>query len=260
MDILFNQLLTLMMTLWWPFCRVLAMLSAAPVVGELMVPVTVRVLLSLVIAFILLPATNGMPVINPWSMHGIAVTVEQAMIGGMIGLAFHLTYAVMMVLGYLISSQIGFAMAVMNDPMNGASSDVISNLLYVLTIVVFFGIDGHLVLVNIVGASFKTWPIGSGIDTLSLQTLVFNVSWVFSAALLLAIPIVFSTFVVQMGTGLLNRVAPSFNLFSLGFSLVTLFGLFMLTHMVRFIPEHYLRMTNQVLDMLQHSFRTVPHG
>jgi flagellar biosynthetic protein FliR len=260
MEIVFNQLLALLMTLWWPFCRVLAMLSAAPVLGDLMMPVTVRVLLALILAFVLLPATQGSPIINPWSMHGIAVTLEQAMVGGMIGLAFHLIYAVMMVLGYLVSSQIGFSMAVMNDPMNGTSSDVISSLLYVLSIFVFFAIDGHLVLVNIVGASFKAWPVGSGIDALSLQTLVFNVSWVFSAALLLAIPIIFSTFVVQMGTGLLNRIAPSFNLFSLGFSLVTLFGLFMLMHMIRFIPDHYLRMTHQVLDMLQHSFRAVPHG
>jgi flagellar biosynthetic protein FliR len=84
-----------------------------------------------------------------------------------------------------------------------------------------------------------------------LQTVALNVGWVFSAAVLLALPIVFSTMVVQIGFGFLNRVAPSLNLFSLGFSLVTLFGLMMLVQVVRFIPEHYVQMTNQVLEMLQ---------
>ena len=65
---------------------------------------------------------------------------------------------------------------------------------------------------------------------------------------------------VLLGMGLLNRVSPALNLFSLGFSIVTLFGIFMLAQMVRFIPEHYLRMTNHVLDMLHHSLSIAPHG
>jgi flagellar biosynthetic protein FliR len=84
-----------------------------------------------------------------------------------------------------------------------------------------------------------------------LNAVAFNAAWIFSAALLLALPIVFSTMVVQVGFGFLNRVAPSLNLFSLGFSLTTLFGLLMLVQVVRFLPEHYIAMTNQVLDMLR---------
>ena len=60
--------------------------------------------------------------------------------------------------------------------------------------------------------------------------------------------------------GFMNRVAPTLNLFSLGFSVVTLFGLFMLAQMLRFVPEHYVRMTGQVLEMLQRQMRGLPHG
>ena len=79
------------------------------------------------------------------------------------------------------------------------------------------------------------------------------------AAVLLALPIVFSTMVVQIGFGFLNRVAPSLNLFSLGFSLVTIFGLLMLVQLVRFIPEHYIQLTNQVLEMIGQQMRAA-HG
>lgn len=246
---LFAQWLALLGALWWPFVRTLALLSATPVIGDNLAPITVRVLLALVLAVVMLPVVR-VPEVAPFSLAAIVLTVEQIVIGVAIGLAFHLTMAAITVLGYMVSSQMGLAMAVMNDPMNGTSSDVVSTLLYMLAILVFFSIDGHLVVTGVLAKSFQAWPIGGGLDALALHSLALGVAWVFAAALLLAAPVIFSALVVQMGFGFLNRVAPSFNLFSLGFSLVTLFGLFMLTQLVRFLPEHYVRMTNHVLGTL----------
>jgi len=219
----------------------------------------VRALLSVVLAFLMLPLTKGAVTPDPFSLAGVVVMVEQAVIGGVIGLALQLTMAVVNMLGFLVSSQVGFSMAQMNDPVNGQQSDVISGLLGLVAILVFFAVDGHLVLAGVLGQSFRAWPVGGGYGGLLLETVALNVGWVFSAAILLALPIVFSTMVVQVGFGFLNRVAPSLNLFSLGFSLVTLFGLMMLVQVVRFIPEHYVQMTNQVLEMLQQQMRAA-HG
>ena len=254
-----HLLLPFISALWWPFCRIMAMLSTAPVLGDALVPVPVRALLSVVLAFLMLPLTKGAAMPDPFSLAGVVVMVEQAVIGGVIGLALQLTMAVVNMLGFLVSSQVGFSMAQMNDPLNGQQSDVMSGLLGIVAILVFFAVDGHLVLAGVLGQSFKAWPVGGGYNDLLLETVTLNVGWVFSAAILLALPIVFSTMVVQIGFGFLNRVAPSLNLFSLGFSLVTLFGLMMLVQVVRFIPEHYVQMTNQVLEMLQQQMRAA-HG
>ena len=254
-----NLLLPMISALWWPFCRIMAMLSTAPVIGEGLVPIPVRVLLSVVLSFLMLPITKVAVMPDPFSLAGVIAMIEQAVIGGVIGLAMQLTMAVVSMLGFLASSQIGFSMAQMNDPVNGQQSDVISGLLGLVAMLVFFAIDGHLVLAGVMGQSFKAWPVGGGYGPMLLETVALNVGWVFSAAILLALPIVFSTLVVQIGLGFLNRVAPSLNLFSLGFSLVTLFGLMMLAQVVRFIPEHYVQMTNQVLEMLQQQMR-VAHG
>jgi flagellar biosynthetic protein FliR len=252
-------LLPLINALWWPFARCMAMFTTAPVLGEQYVPLPVRALLSVVLAFMMLPMTKGMPMPDPFSVAGVVAMVEQAVIGGAIGLAMQLTMAVVAMLGFLASSQIGFSMAQMNDPINGQQSDVVSGMLGLVAILVFFAIDGHLVLVGVLGQSFRAWPVGGGYHPMLLQAVALNVGWVFAAAILLALPIVFSTLVVQLGLGFLNRVAPSLNLFSLGFSLVTLFGLMMLVQVVRFVPEHYVQMTNQVLEMLQQQMRAA-HG
>jgi flagellar biosynthetic protein FliR len=252
-------LLPLIGALWWPFCRIMALLSTAPVIGEGLVPLPVRALLALVLAFLMLPLTKGAAMPDLFSLHGVVAMIEQAVIGGVIGLALQFAMAVVSMLGFLVSSQVGFSMAQMNDPVNGQASDVISTLLSLVAILVFFSIDGHLVLASVLGESFRAWPVGGGYGPLLLQTVALNLGWVFSAAVLLAVPIVFSTLVVQIGFGFLNRVAPSLNLFSLGFSLVTIFGLLMLAQVVRFIPEHYIAMTNQILEMLQQQMRAA-HG
>jgi len=254
-----HLLLPMIGALWWPFCRIMALLTTAPVIGDALVPVPVRALLSVALAFLMLPITKGGAMPDPFSLAGVVVMMEQAVIGGVIGLAMQLTMAVVNMLGFVVSSQVGFSMAQMNDPANGQQSDVISGLLGLLAMLIFFGIDGHLVLAGVLGQSFKAWPVGAGYQSLLLQTVALNVGWVFSAAMLLALPIVFSTMVVQIGMGFLNRVAPSLNLYSLGFSLVTLFGLMMLVQVVRFVPEHYVQMTNQVLEMLQQQMRAA-HG
>ncbi|MEW6761382.1 MAG: flagellar biosynthetic protein FliR [Pseudomonadota bacterium] len=258
---LVSFLLPLINALWWPFCRIMALLSTAPVMGEGSVPVPLRALLSVALAFVMLPMTQAtagaMP--DPFSLAGVVAMMEQAVIGGVIGLALQFTMAVITMLGFLTSSQVGFSMAQMNDPVNGQMSDVVSGLLSLLAILVFFGIDGHLVLMGVVGQSFKAWPVGAGFAPMLLEAIALNLAWVFSAAVLLALPIVFSTMVVQIGFGLLNRVAPSLNLFSLGFSLVTVFGLLMLVQVVRFVPEHYIAMVNQILEMLQEQMR-MAHG
>ncbi|MBK1616108.1 flagellar biosynthetic protein FliR [Rubrivivax gelatinosus] len=259
MEALYGQWLALVGQLWWPFCRVLAFFAATTILGDAMVPVTLRVLLSLVLAVVLLPIAQPPQAIDPFSLAGVAATVEQALIGLVLGLAFQLVTAVLGTLGFLASSQIGLSMAVMNDPMNGESSDVVSSLLHVLGILVFFAVDGHLVVAGVAGASFKAWPVGGGLAGLSLQALPLAVAWVFSAALLLALPLVLSALVVQIGLGLLNRVSPALNLYSLGFAVVTGFGLLMLVALVRHLPEHYLNMLQRVLDLIEHGLRTA-HG
>ncbi|MGQ3136854.1 flagellar biosynthetic protein FliR, partial [Phenylobacterium sp.] len=121
MEPVFGQLLATLLAMWWPFVRLLAMLSFMPVVGENMVPITVRVLLALALAVVLLPVAQPPVPITPFSLLGIVTTIEQVVIGLNIGLCFQLIMAVFTLLGFMASSQMGLSMAVMNDPMSGVT-------------------------------------------------------------------------------------------------------------------------------------------
>lgn len=261
MEFEFGQLLVWLSALWWPFCRAMALLTTAPTIGDSGIPVSARVLLALVLAVVLMPVSQSTAQAIPvFSVQGILAAGEQALIGLTLGLSFHLAMAVIGVLGFLLSSQLGLAMAVLNDPINGSSSDVVTALLNILCTLAFFGMDGHLLFTAVLGQSFHAWPVGNGLALLSMQNLAYNLAWVFSAAVLLALPVAAATLVVQIGMGLLTRAAPALNLFALGFSLVTLFGLFMLAQVLTHVPDHYLRMTRQVLDMIEQGMRGGGNG
>lgn len=244
-----HYLLPWLNALWWPFCRSLALLSSAPFVGDAVVPLAVRALLALALAVALLPVVTAGP--EPFSIAGILATVEQVVIGAVLGLALHVVVSAISVFGAVVSSQIGFSMAQMNDPMNGQPSDVVTQLVVLLAMLVFFGLDGHLVLSSVLGASFRAWPVSDGLALPLLQAVSGAAAWIFSAALLMALPIVCATMVVQLGIGLLNRVAPTLNLFSLGFSVATVFGLFMLAAVLHWLPQHYVALTGRVLELLR---------
>jgi flagellar biosynthetic protein FliR len=80
MESVLAQLLPLLTAIWWPFCRILAMFIGAPVLGEAVTPTTVRILIALVLSILMLPLTSGVDsaAIDPFSMHGVVATIEQA--------------------------------------------------------------------------------------------------------------------------------------------------------------------------------------
>ncbi|WP_249173339.1 flagellar biosynthetic protein FliR [Burkholderia dolosa] len=250
MELLLPDLMRIAAAIIWPFCRIAAALAAAPILGDAMIPMRARALAALVLAFTVQPGIPAGPSIEPLSPAAVAVIGEQVAIGALLGFAFHLVLSVLLSFGSIVSSQIGLSMAQMNDPMNGQSSDVLSNVMYVLFILLFFAVDGHLLMTQVLARSFDVWPIGSSaFDFSALRRFVFAVGWMFSAAAALALPVTFATLVVQVGLGLLNRAAPTLNLFSLGFSVTTMFGLLLVVLLLPSLPDHYHRMVIHVLDV-----------
>lgn len=252
---LYPFLLTWLQALWWPFSRVMAALAFAPVFGDPNTPMRVRVGLALILAVVALPSIQNPASVEALSLTAVVLTLEQIAIGALIGLALQIATASLSVFGFLAASQTSLAMAILNDPINGSSSDALSILAGLLGLLLFFALDVHLLLAGVLSASFAAWPVGQAFDALALRSVALAMGWLFGAAFLLATPIIFGAMLVQLGFGFMTRVAPSLNIFALGFSLVTLFGLGILLFMLRHIPEHYRLLTLRSLDLLAQLMR-----
>ncbi|HAB84055.1 MAG TPA: flagellar biosynthetic protein FliR [Pseudomonas sp.] len=245
---------------WWPFCRIMAVFSLAPMFNHKAISVRVRILLALALTLVLGAALPTPPTLDPLSLAGMLATIEQIAMGLLLGLALLLVFTVFTLIGDVVSTQLGLSMAVFNDPMNGVSSaSIIYQLYFILLALLFFAIDGHLVTVSIIYQNFVYWPIGSGLFYDGLQTIAWSMAWVISAALLIALPIVFCMTLVQFCFGLLNRISPAMNLFSLGFPMAILAGLSLIYLTLPNLAEAYLHLTRDLLDKIGVLLRSGGH-
>lgn len=235
---------------WWPFARLAATFWMLPIYGDGRVTPMVRLFLAFTISLGIAPMMKNMPAFDPFSLEAIVVTIEQIVFGLLFGLTVQLLFAVMTTTGQILAMQMGLAMAVMNDPQNGDSAPLISQLMLIFCTLLFLGIDGHLAVLDILVRSFQAWPPGASLYRLDLMGVVGLFGWCIGAALILALPVVIAMLMVNLTFGVMNRSAPSLNVFSLGFPMTLLLGLLTLSISVSGVPDRYLDLVTHVLDQL----------
>ncbi|HEI8858251.1 TPA: flagellar biosynthetic protein FliR [Citrobacter koseri] len=251
MGIDIQALFTPLMVLVLPFFRILAFLQFAPVLDNRAFSRRIKIAAALALSIIITPMLpNNVVLSELLSMRTVLLIGEQLLWGFLFGMALQLVFVTLQTAGHILSMNMGLGMAMMNDPVNGSSTTVISQIIYVFCALLFFIMDGHLLLVTILFKGFSYWPIGQAINQPTLTLIVQGLGWIMASATLIALPTTFVMLIVQGGFGLLNRVSPTLNLFSLGFPISMLFGLLCISMMVTNIPDHYLNLTNEILAKL----------
>lgn len=240
----------LVLALWYPFVRMLAFIHFAPIFDNPAMNVRIRIIVALGLSIVITPMIDVPVPEGLLSLHMVMLTVEQIVWGMLFGLMTQFIFLALQLAGQILSFNMGMSMAVMNDPASGASTTVLSEFIYIYAALLFFAMDGHLLLVSILYKGFIYWPVGSALNEQSLRSVALAFGWVLSAATLLAMPTTFIMLVVQMGFGFLNRVSPALNLFSLGFPVNMLAGLCCFAALLYSLPDHYLHLANFVLHQL----------
>lgn len=252
MGIDIHALINPLLALVFPFFRILAFLHFCPVLDNRAFSRRIKTVLALALAVIITPMLPEKVLLNElMSLRTILLTGEQLLWGMLFGMAMQLVFVALQTAGHILSMNMGLGMAMMNDPVNGSSTTVISQMIYTFCGLLFFVMDGHLLIVTILYKGFVWWPIGQAINKPTLLLIAQSLGWIMSSATLIAIPTTFVMLIVQGGFGLLNRVSPTLNLFSLGFPISMLFGLLCISMMMTNIPDHYLNLTNEILARLE---------
>mgnify|MGYP001183563307 FL=1 len=211
-------------TFAWPWIRVSAMLMAAPVFGHVQVPVRLRVFLGVVLAVAMLPAVGEVPAVDPFSVTALMIAVQQVLIGVLIGLLLSIAFQAIVVAGESISLTMGLGFATMVDPQNG-SVPVLSQFLIILATLVFLGLGGHLMLIELLAVSFELMPVSAdGFARADFLAVAAFAAQMFAGAVLIALPAVTVLLGVQLAMGIMTRAAPQMNIFSVGFPVTMLLG------------------------------------
>ncbi|OYD25768.1 flagellar biosynthetic protein FliR [Oceanimonas baumannii] len=236
---------------WWPFCRLAAFFWVLPLFGDGHLSPQIRLLFAFVLAMVLMPLLPKGPEVDPFSFATLVITLEQLLFGALLALMLQLLFTVVTMAGQILSMQMGLAMAVMNDPVNGGSAPLLGQLLWIFVALLFLAWNGHLLALDVIVESFRRWPVGHSLTELDLSLLINLAGWMFGAALLLALPAVIAMLLVNITFGVMNRSAPSLNIFALGFPMTMMLGLVSLLLMLANIPQRYLEFSQDVFELMR---------
>jgi flagellar biosynthetic protein FliR len=213
----------------YPFLRLLALMTSAPLVSHPSVPVPVRIALALLLTVIVAPTLPAIAAVQPLSASGLLLVVQQVMVGVALGLVMQLAFAAVGLAGDMIGLQMGLSFATFIDPQNSDQTPIIGGFLSMLLMLVFTAINGHLLVISALVDSFQAFPVR--IDTMPAfhwDRFAAAGSQIFVAGLQIAMPVIGAMMLANLALGVLTRTAPQLNLFAVGFPVTVIVGLLML--------------------------------
>ncbi len=228
--------------------RAAAWLVIAPPWGGHMIPGRVKALLSVAIALPIAPRLAGQ-VPGMGTSEFLVSLVEQVVVGAALGFLTAVAFAAIQSAGNLIDLFGGFAVAFAFDPFaaSGNTGTAAFGRFYnLVATTLLFATGGHQLMLLGFTTSYQALPASGALSWHTLQQLInHGVGDMFVATVQIAAPLIAVLFCTDVALGLLNRVAPALNAFSLGFPakiLLTISGaglaIALLPQTVRNVVEH----------------------
>ncbi|MFK7864426.1 MAG: flagellar biosynthetic protein FliR [Pseudohongiellaceae bacterium] len=214
----------------WPLFRVMGFLMVAPVIGSQLVPARIRLIVAVGVAVLMVPVIPPVPEISGLSLQGIILIGQQLLIGLSLGYFLQMVFQTLVLAGQMIAMQMGLGFASMMDPTNGVSVAVVSSFYLMFGTMLFIALDGHLTMIEVLVQSFYSLPISTEFDfaSTSLVSIVESISWVFSSAMVIALPALTALLITNFAFGIMTRAAPQLNIFALGFPVALILGVFLM--------------------------------
>lgn len=244
------QIMAWVTPVFWPFLRVLALFTSAPVLSARSIPARTRVALAFFIALCAQAGLPEQPIVSLNDAKAFAVGVQQAIVGLSIGLAARIVFTAVEMAGELIGLQMGLNFAGFFDPATGSQSSTVGRFFGNTTMLLFVVVNGHLLLIQTVIASFHAFPIGA--DPLHVATsmrLHELGAVIFSYGLQIALPMIGVLMFVNAVLGILSRVAPQMNAFAIGFPLTLSAGLLGLAVTLPMLEQPLIKLLNLIPDI-----------
>ncbi|MBL4832873.1 MAG: flagellar type III secretion system protein FliR [Pseudomonas sp.] len=235
----------------WVFFRIASVMMTMPVIGTQLVPARIRLFLAVALTFLVAPHIPAPPSLDPLQLGTWAIIAEQILIGATMGFVLQLLFQIHVLAGQIVAMQMGLGFASMNDPTMGISVAVVAQVFTMLVTLLFLAINGHLVVIEVLVESFATLPLGESLMASDFQAVVLRFSWVLAAALLIGLPAITALLIVNLSFGVMMRAAPQLNIFSIGFPLTLVFGLFILWVLIGSVGEQYQTVVSETLIWLR---------
>lgn len=249
-----QQLISELPTFLLILVRVSSFFVTAPIFSYRTIPSSLKIGLSVFLALIEMISLN----INTIPLNGdfVLLVLKEAIVGLSIGFIAGIIFYSIQVAGAFIDTQMGFAIANVIDPQSGISSPITGQVLYVFALLFLLTVNGHYLLLDGLYYSYKIIPINELNLHLGQGELTLNVvrlfTQMFMIALQMALPVVGSLFLVDVGLGIIARTVPQVNVFVVGMPLKIMVGILIIGLL---IPV-YIAIVRQMVEGLEHIMKS----
>jgi flagellar biosynthesis protein FliR len=239
-----------LITLLLVSARICAWLMIAPPIATAGVPKTVRVALSVALALTLVKSqTPHAPVAE---FAPVASTlVVQIVIGAGLGFLTRMLFAAIETAGGLLDLFGGFSLSSAYEPLTTTTTSIFGRFYGLLTTTLIFATNAHLLIFQGLMRTFRALPLDGNLDLARLdQQVVHAATDLFVAALQIAGPVLVVLFVADIALGVLNRIAPQLNAFSMSFPIKIGLTLLLVGGSLTLMPEVVVRFAGRANDMV----------
>ena len=234
----------------WPFVRILALVATAPAFGNMAVPVRVKIGLAAFITLIVAPTLGALPQATVFSGAGVWIIVNQFLIGAALGLTMQIMFTAIEATGDIVGLQMGLGFATFFDPHASGATPAMARYMSAIATLAFLAFDGHLQVLSALIATFQSVPVSANVlSAPGWRTLAEWGGSVFSAGLLLSLPVVVALLIANLSLGILNRAAPQIGIFQIGFPITILVGMLLVQFMIPNMIPFFSRLFDLGVEM-----------
>jgi flagellar biosynthetic protein FliR len=236
----------------WIFIRVGVVLFLLPLFGAKGVPSLWKIGFSLILALVLLPVVPPPGMFPQGTLGVLAAVLSEFLLGFVLALGVNLLMNSVQLAGQFLGFQMGFNMASAMDPETGGQSVVISQALYLFTVLILFAVNGHHLFIRALAASFQVVPPGAFRPTGPLLHAVIRISSeMFVIALKMAAPIMIALFLSNLSLGIVARTVPQVNILMVGFPLNICLGLLLFALVLTNLSPFLVSLIRRMGEVLQ---------
>lgn len=235
--------------------RVSGFILFNPILGRANVPAAFRSGMALVLSVFVMSMSEQQPPDPSGVMEFAVLMLLEMAIGFLLGMAVNFFFYIPQLAGTVIDTQMGMTMNQMYDPGASANLSVSGRLLNTLMMLLFFAGGGHLTLLRIFLTSEEIVPFGQvsiGLPAYQLLLQLFVECTLLGVKM--CMPILAAELIAQVGMGVLMKVIPQINVFSINIELKVIVGLTLLLVLMipfsEFLLQAELAMLNSLHDIL----------
>ena len=234
------------------FARVGTMLMLLPGLGELSVPVRLRLTVALLLAAVLLPLHRDAYQVDLHQIGPVGLMLgEEMLIGAVLGMTARLTISALQVAGSVVAQQLGLGFITAVDPTQGQQAVIVGNFLTMLGVTLVFAADLHHLVIGALDDSYALFrpgelPLIGDVAALTTRT----VADAFRIGIQLSAPFLAFGLLFNLGLGVLSRLMPQMQVFFVGIPLSILTGFLILLLVIGAMMAVFLGSVETVLSAL----------